>query len=56
MAGGVVAVALGQIVPGDTGAQHVENTVEHLAIVGARAAALLGRGEPGLYERPLFVG
>lgn len=55
MTGRVVAVAVGQIVPGNAGAQDIKDAVEDLAVVGAGSTALRGRRQQGFDEFPLFV-
>ena len=48
----------GQIVPGDTGGDFVDDGFEDEAIVEGRSAAQEGRrrGKEGLEDGPLFVG
>jgi hypothetical protein len=57
VAGAPGAVALGQIAPGGTGAQHPENAVEHQAMIVVLAAALaLGGGQQGSQAFPFLIG
>jgi len=55
VAGGARAVALGQVTPRRTGAQHPEDAVQHAAIIDARHASGLV-GQQRLDHTPLEVG
>ena len=48
------AVPAGDVVPGDAGAQHIEDAVEHPTVIG-RLAALAGWRKQRLDDLPLAV-